>query len=77
MAKLAAAISICQWYWQYHGVGGAWLDGKPTGVFASQLTVPHHAVPDDGTAVDVVSPEGRPEPGWPDLSQAGTTRRSP
>ena len=34
------------------------LDGKPTGVFASELTVPYYAFLDAGMAVDVASPEG-------------------
>ncbi len=34
------------------------LDGKPTGVFASELTVPYYAFLDAGMAVDVASPKG-------------------
>ena len=45
-----------------HGV----LDvGKPTGVFASEMTVPYYAFLDAGMAVDVASPEGRGDPGRP------------
>ena len=34
------------------------LDGKPTGVFASELTVPYYAFLGAGMTVDVASPEG-------------------
>ncbi len=37
----------------------AWLDiAKPTGVFASEMTVPYYAFLDAGMAVDIASPEG-------------------
>ena len=36
-----------------------WLDiGKPTGVFASEMTVPYYAFLDAGMDVDLASPEG-------------------
>ena len=37
----------------------AWLDiGEPTGVFASEMTVPYYAFLDAGMEVDVASPAG-------------------
>ena len=37
----------------------AWLDiAKPTGVFASEMTVPHYAFLDAGMDVDIASPSG-------------------
>ena len=37
----------------------AWLDiGKPTGVFASEMTVPYYAFLDAGMDVDLASPSG-------------------
>ncbi|WCO66909.1 sulfatase-like hydrolase/transferase [Iamia majanohamensis] len=37
----------------------AWLDiGKPTGLFASEMTVPYYLFTDAGMSVDIASPEG-------------------
>ena len=55
-----------------HGV----LDvGKPTGVFASELTVPYYLFLDAGMDVDVASPAGGIDPGRPDVAQAGRPLR--
>lgn len=47
--------------------------GKPTGVFASELTVPYYAFVDAGMTVDVASPKGGPIPVDP-LSLKGALR---
>ena len=55
-----------------HGV----LDvGKPTGVFASELTVPYYLFLDAGMDVDVASPAGGIDPGRPAVPQAGRPLR--
>ena len=55
-----------------HGV----LDvGKPTGVFASELTVPYYAFLGAGMEVDVASPERRRDPRRPAVPEAGVAHR--
>ena len=49
--------------------------GRPTGVFASELTVPYYAFVDAGMSVDVASPEGGVIPVDPHVAEAGDPHR--
>ena len=51
--------------------------GKPTGVFASELTAPYYAFIDAGMNVDTASPAGWVDPGRPAIDQVRHPLRRP